>query len=71
VADADIIGRCLSIYQAVTFGGMAIGSWFWGALADWRDLPFALHAAALFMLASLILLRLFAPMPARDEGRIA
>ena len=66
----EILGRCLSIYQAITFGGMAIGSWFWGALADWRDLPFALHAAALFMAATLVLLRLFAPMPGRDEGRI-
>ena len=62
-----IIGRCLSIYQAVTFGGMALGAWFWGALADWRDLPFALHGAALWLLASLILLRLVAPMPAQAE----
>ena len=41
-----ILGRCLSIYQAVTFGGMAVGSWAWGVLADVHDLPFALHAAA-------------------------
>ena len=47
-----IIGRCLSIYQAITFGGMAIGSWVWGALADWQDLPFALHAAAGFLLVT-------------------
>ena len=65
-----ILGRCLSIYQAITFGGMAIGSWVWGALADWQDLPFALHAAAGFLLVSLIVLRRFAPMPGRDEGRI-
>jgi MFS family permease len=66
----SILGRCLSIYQAITFGGMAIGSWFWGVLADWRDLPFALHWAAIFLLVTLILLRLFAPMPSREEGRI-
>jgi predicted MFS family arabinose efflux permease len=66
----NILGRCLSIYQAITFGGMAIGSWLWGALADWQDLPFALHAASVFMLVTLILMRLFAPMPGRDEGRI-
>jgi MFS family permease len=65
-----ILGRCLSIYQAITFGGMAIGSWLWGVLADWRGLPFALHSASAFMLATLVLLRLFAPMPGRDEGRI-
>ena len=66
----NILGRCLSIYQAITFGGMALGSWIWGALADWQDLPFALHSASAFLLATLILMRLFAPMPGREEGRI-
>ncbi len=59
----EILGRCLSIYQAVTFGGMAIGSWVWGAVADWQGLPFALHGAAFFLLASLIVLRICVPMP--------
>lgn len=63
-----IIGRCLSIYQAVTFGGMAIGSWVWGAMADWRGLPFALHASAVFLLVSLIVLRVLAPMPPTSEA---
>jgi hypothetical protein len=40
-------------------------------LADWRDLPFALHAASAWLVVSLVLLRLFAPMPGREEGRIA
>jgi predicted MFS family arabinose efflux permease len=65
-----ILGRCLSIYQAVTFGGMAVGSWVWGAVADLRDLPFALHAAAVFLVVTLVLLRIFAPMPKPGEGRI-
>jgi len=65
-----ILGRCLSIYQAVTFGGMALGSWSWGALADRTDLPFALHTAAGFLAVTLVLLRLFAPMPKPGEGRI-
>ena len=65
-----VLGRCLSIYQAITFGGMAIGSWCWGALADWRDLPFALHASAAFLVVTLILVRRLAPMPGLDEGRI-
>ena len=65
-----ILGRCLSIYQAVTFGGMALGSWVWGALADWRDLPFALHAASAWLVATLVLLRFLAPMPGPDEGRV-
>jgi len=65
-----ILGRCLSIYQAITFGGMALGAWFWGALADWRDLPFALHGAAAFLVVTLIVLRMVAPMPKPGEGRV-
>ncbi len=66
-----ILGRCLSIYQAVTFGGMAIGSWVWGAVADWRGLGFALHAAAIFLVLSLAVLRMVAPMPAGETHSIA
>lgn len=66
----NILGRCLSIYQAVTFGGMAIGAWFWGAMADLRDLQFALLAAAAFLVVSLVILRIAAPMPKPSEGRI-
>ncbi len=65
-----IIGRCLSIYQAVTFGGMALGAWTWGALADWRDLSFALHAASIWLVVTMVVLRFVAPMPGREEGRI-
>ncbi len=66
----DIIGRCLSIYQAITFGGMALGSWVWGAMADFKDLPFALHAASIFLVVTLVLARIFAPMPLPHEGRV-
>ena len=65
-----ILGRCLSLYQAVTFGGMALGAWAWGGLADARGLPFTIHAAAAWLALSLMLLRRFAPMPRRDEGRL-
>ncbi len=66
----DILGRCLSIYQAVTFGGMALGAWSWGMIADWRGTTFALHAAGAWLVGTLILLRIFAPMPTPSEGRI-
>ncbi|MFA7603419.1 MAG: MFS transporter [Novosphingobium sp.] len=66
----EIIGRCLSIYQAITFGGMAVGAWVWGAVSDVTDLPFALHAASAFLLVTLVLMRLFAPMPKPHEGRV-
>ncbi|PZQ52973.1 MULTISPECIES: MFS transporter [Novosphingobium] len=64
----EILGRCLSIYQAVTFGGMALGAWTWGALADWRDLPFALHAASVLLIVSFAVLRFLAPLPRLGEG---
>ncbi len=66
----QILGRCLSIYSAVTFGGMALGSWVWGSVADWRGLPIALGAAAVWMGVSLIILPLIAPMPKPHEGRV-
>ena len=65
-----ILGRCLSIYQAVTFGGMALGSWAWGMVSDVRSLPFALHAAAGFLAVAMVLMRRFAPMPKPGEGVI-
>ncbi len=67
-APDEILGRCLSIYQAVTFGGMAVGSWAWGAIADLRDLPFALHAASVFLVLSFLILRWLAPLPRPGEG---
>lgn len=65
----DILGRCLSIYQAVAFGGMALGAWAWGTVADIASLPTALHAAAGWLVLTLAL-HFFAPMPTREEGRI-
>ncbi len=64
----EVIGRCLSIYQAITFGGMAIGSWFWGAVADTASLPFALHAASAFLVIGTLLLWRIAPVPRSGEG---
>lgn len=29
-----VVGRSLSLYQTATFGGMAIGSWCWGSVAE-------------------------------------
>lgn len=33
-----VVARALAIYQTVTFGGMAIGSWIWGHVAHWAGL---------------------------------
>ncbi len=57
-----VVGRALSLYQAATFGGMAIGAWTWGALADRFGLPTSLATAgAALILAALVGLRLRVP----------
>ncbi len=64
-----ILGRCMSIYQAVTFGAMALGAWIWGTVADWLGLAAALHGAALWLISSLVVLRIMAPLPAPPGPR--
>lgn len=65
-----ILGRCMAIYQAVTFGGLAIGAWAWGALSDYAGLAAAMIGAAVWLVVLLGVMRLAAPMPVRGEGVI-
>ena len=65
-----ILGRCLAIYQSVTFGGMALGAYALGVLADLIGVPGAIRLAAVLLLVLAPVLRWLAPMPARDEGRL-
>ena len=37
-----VVGRTMSVYQMATFGGLAIGSWTWGHVADGFGLRVAL-----------------------------
>lgn len=46
-----VVGRVLSVYQTATFGGIALGSWIWGVVADAHGAETALMAAAVAMLA--------------------
>lgn len=41
-----VVGRVLSLYQTATFGGMALGSWIWGVVAERNGSDMALLAAA-------------------------
>lgn len=66
----EILGRCLSIYQAVTFGAMALGAYMLGLIADLASLPAAILVSAGWLILSALVLRFVAPMPRRDEGRI-
>ena len=47
--------RVLALYQTVVFGGMALGAWGWGLLADHTGLEAAYLLAGAVMLASLAL----------------
>ncbi|RWD42144.1 MFS transporter [Mesorhizobium sp.] len=41
-----VVGRTLSIYYAMSAGGMAAGSWIWGSVAQNHSLTWALEGAA-------------------------
>lgn len=66
----DILGRCLSIYQAVTFGAMALGAYALGLVADLTTLPTSILVSAGWLVLTALVLRFIAPMPRRDEGRV-
>lgn len=57
-----VVGRALALYQTGVFGGMAAGSWMWGALAEWDGSPTALMLAAAVLLSG-ALIGLLLPLP--------
>jgi MFS family permease len=65
-----VTGRALAIYQMVTFGGMAIGSWLWGELAESRGLVAALAVSGGLLFAS-TLLGLKARLPQAESLNLA
>ncbi|SIR08099.1 Predicted arabinose efflux permease, MFS family [Rhizobium sp. RU35A] len=44
-----VVGRALSFYQTAAFGGVAVGSWLWGRLAEDHGVATALMLASLAM----------------------
>lgn len=62
-----ILGRCLSIYQAVTFGAMAVGAWAAGTIADIFSLQTAIYASAAWLALSSFALHEIAPMPEKAD----
>ena len=61
-----VVGRALALYQTAVFGGMALGSWLWGSVAESQGLTEALLWAAAAMLAAGAV-GLSMPLPARAE----
>jgi MFS family permease len=66
----DILGRCMAIYQAVTFGGMALGAYGIGLLSDLIGVDGAIRVAAAALLLLVPVLHRLAPMPGPGEGRV-
>lgn len=61
-----VVGRALSLYQMAAFGGMAIGSWAAGLLADWDGVGTALVISGLFQVSA-ALLGLRYPLPQVEQ----
>jgi MFS family permease len=54
-----VVARAISLYQMATFGGMTLGSWIWGVVAQREGMVVALTAAAVtLVLCALLGLRL-------------
>lgn len=62
-----VVGRTLSIYYALSYGGMAAGSWIWGFVAQTYSLTMAFQGAAVVLIlvaaAAFVL-----PIELWDEG---
>jgi hypothetical protein len=50
-----VVGRALSFYQMATFGGMAMGSWVWGSLAENYGVGTSLSTAAIVAVVGLVI----------------
>ncbi len=53
-----VVGRALALYQMAAFGGIAVGSWLWGRIAEAQGVQIALCAAAAVLIGSALLGRL-------------
>ncbi|MGN6278046.1 MAG: MFS transporter [Sphingomonas sp.] len=49
-----VAGRALALYQMATFGGMSLGSWLWGVVAEDHGVGRALILAAIVQAAAII-----------------
>lgn len=57
-----VVGRALAIYQTATFGGMALGSWIWGVIAEGQGPETALVLSSIAMVGG-VLVGLRQPLP--------
>ncbi|MNI33135.1 enterobactin exporter EntS [compost metagenome] len=61
-----VVARALALYQMAAFGGMAGGSWLWGALAQSYGVDLALGISAAVLLLC-VLIGLKVPLPSTEN----
>lgn len=61
-----VVARALSVYQMTAFGGMAVGAWVLGVIADHHGVVTALLVGAAVQ-ASVVLVGFVAPLPQVDD----
>jgi len=64
-APREVVGRIVALASAVTFGGIAVGSWLWGHFAESYGVASALMASGAAMVV-LPVLGLMLPMPMHE-----
>lgn len=62
-----VVGRCLALYQMCAFGGLAVGAYGWGGVAEFVGVRTTLIASGSALAAS-TLLGLLLPLPQVDHG---
>lgn len=62
-----VTGRALAAYQSAIAGGIAVGSWFWGKVAEAENVSIALLVAA-GLLALSVGLKVIWPIPDVDDS---
>jgi predicted MFS family arabinose efflux permease len=63
-----VVARALSLYQMAAFGGVALGSWLWGVLAEAQGVRAALLVSAGLLLVTAPLARWLAISSADDRN---
>jgi MFS family permease len=64
-----VVGRTLALYQTAAFGGIALGSWTWGLLAERLSISEALVLSALVHLLG-VLVGLRWALPTNEEANL-
>lgn len=64
-----VVARAVSLYQMMAFGGMAVGAWLFGSLAEHHGVVQALYASAAAQFAA-AMLGLWRPLPQLGEENL-